>query len=286
MSKKVSIVIPVYNKKDALQISLDSLKLQKMQDFSVIVVDDGSTYEVEEEMGEIQYPFPIEMARFDRNKGRSACWQLGVEKTLSPFISFLLPGDIYFPEKLEKQSALLESQSTLDFVGSRLTYVDPQLNYLGDGIIEKDIMDKPQTPKSSAEFGVPFSFETVLTRTDFAKKVGFDQKLIESEDFYFMVQALTQGTSQIMPQSFYGKVVKPKEYVKELSLKYKKSATILSDLKKQGVSVSGSQIWKGHWKAFSSSFTHAMGDALGAFNKTHEPNDESKKLVDEFRRSL
>ena len=47
---KVSIVIPVYNRKNFLTVCIKSLLAQSFEDFEICLVDDGSTYNPQIEM--------------------------------------------------------------------------------------------------------------------------------------------------------------------------------------------------------------------------------------------
>lgn len=61
MTPKLTLIISFYNKIDLLKKVLDTLVLQTMQEFEVIIADDGSKPEVVEEIQGLlnTYPFPI-----------------------------------------------------------------------------------------------------------------------------------------------------------------------------------------------------------------------------------
>lgn len=40
---KVSVIVPIYNTKDYLEVCLESILSQDFQDFELILIDDGST---------------------------------------------------------------------------------------------------------------------------------------------------------------------------------------------------------------------------------------------------
>lgn len=58
---KLTLIISFYNKIDLLRKVLESVALQTMQDFEVVIADDGSNVEVVEQIHQLQatYPMPI-----------------------------------------------------------------------------------------------------------------------------------------------------------------------------------------------------------------------------------
>jgi len=78
---KVSLIIPIFNQKENLQLILLSASEQiavSMNDFEVILVDDGSN----EELGDVQKQYPmlkINMVKHDENQGRSAARNTGAK---------------------------------------------------------------------------------------------------------------------------------------------------------------------------------------------------------------
>ncbi|RPH32359.1 MAG: glycosyltransferase [Bacteroidales bacterium] len=62
----ISLIITTYNRKDALELVLLSVKMQSLMPFEVIVADDGSTSETAELIKHYQTQFPVKLLH---------CWQ-------------------------------------------------------------------------------------------------------------------------------------------------------------------------------------------------------------------
>lgn len=83
----IEIIIPNWNGKRFLQDCLDSLRHQSSRNFSVTVVDNGST-DGSVALLETDYP-EINLLRFPDNRGFSAAVNLGIERTTAPWILLL-----------------------------------------------------------------------------------------------------------------------------------------------------------------------------------------------------
>lgn len=86
----VSIVIPTYNKKDFLEITLTALGLQTYppEKYEVVVINDGSTDQTETLVSSLKTPYQINYTR-QENKGRSSARNHGIEKAKGETIIFI-----------------------------------------------------------------------------------------------------------------------------------------------------------------------------------------------------
>ena len=104
---RVSIIIPTLDRPQLLAPTLASLARQTLQDFEVIVVDDGSSD-----------PAPIKRlvdsyapwARLKRvgNSGEAGAVNRGLEEAKGEFLGFLSDDDVFHPELLEQAVLALE----------------------------------------------------------------------------------------------------------------------------------------------------------------------------------
>ena len=88
MAKKVSVVIPTYNRKDILKQTLLSFKGQTFTDFEIIVADDGSNDGTGDMVRSSNLPFPIKHL-WHENAGRSATRNMGIKEAEGEIILFV-----------------------------------------------------------------------------------------------------------------------------------------------------------------------------------------------------
>jgi len=76
---KYSVIIPVYNRPDEIRELLESLVLQEFQDFEVLIIEDGSSLDCENEVKQFQETLNIRYFR-KPNSGQGYSRNLGMEK--------------------------------------------------------------------------------------------------------------------------------------------------------------------------------------------------------------
>jgi glycosyltransferase involved in cell wall biosynthesis len=104
----ISVVIPTYNRRSALEITLNGLREQDSDvSFEVIVVDDGSSDDTASKVFELQESFPVPLHYFHQeNRGQSTARNLGARNAAGDYLLFLgddiEPVPAFLAEHLEK----------------------------------------------------------------------------------------------------------------------------------------------------------------------------------------
>ena len=103
---KVSVIIPVYNGMNYLAEAVESVFAQTYPEIEVLVIDDGST---DETWSLIQsYGACIRGLR-KPNGGVASALNLGIQNAAGQYIAWLSHDDVFLPQKIERQVALLQA---------------------------------------------------------------------------------------------------------------------------------------------------------------------------------
>jgi glycosyltransferase involved in cell wall biosynthesis len=114
----VSIIIPVYNRKELLRETIDSVLAQTYADFECIISDNCSTDGAFELAKEYAARDPrIRLFQNQKNVGPVLNWLIAVEKAQYPWIKILFSDDILHPECIAKSmEAVAQSSSPIGAV--------------------------------------------------------------------------------------------------------------------------------------------------------------------------
>lgn len=122
----VTIIIPNYNGARFLPACLHSLRRQTYRNFSVIVVDNGST-DHSATLLEDNYP-NLKVIRFSENRGFAAAANAGIMASVTPYVMLLNNDTILAPDCLLHLVKAIEKSSGIFSVGARiLTMKEPYL---------------------------------------------------------------------------------------------------------------------------------------------------------------
>ncbi|MCK9473827.1 glycosyltransferase family A protein [Sulfurimonas sp.] len=93
----ISVVIPTYNRYDALKRALNSVYTQTLKPKEVIIIDDGST----DKTSQIKNLFPNIKYSYQKNSGVSSARNLGIKNSTCEWIAFLDSDDEWHVDKLK-----------------------------------------------------------------------------------------------------------------------------------------------------------------------------------------
>jgi glycosyltransferase involved in cell wall biosynthesis len=127
----VTISSAFYNTGPAILDMIKSVFSQTFTDWELLLINDGSTDDTLAIVESINDP-RIRIYSNDRNRGRSYSLNRITELARGKYIARMDSDDLCSPTRIEKQVALLESDSALDAVSTGLIYLDKQDNPIGD----------------------------------------------------------------------------------------------------------------------------------------------------------
>ena len=199
----ISVIIPLFNGTKTISRALDSVFIQTMQEFEVIVIDDGSTDDVE---GALQ-PFKDRII-FQRqnNMGAAAARNHGARLASGEYLAFLDADDFWHAQKLELQIKALKSHHGSSFCATQCR----KLN--SDDLDHEAYWNLPIEFKASeiTDFSTVFTnpyFGTpgILMPTQVFKRCGgFKENLKTAEDVDLWLRAAYKSSvSYIYNPLFY-----------------------------------------------------------------------------------
>ena len=100
---KFSVVIPTFNREELVERAIDSVVAQTLQDFEILVIDDGS---IDNTRLRLQTKFGNRIKYFyiPNSGGPATPRNLGIDHASGDWICFLDADDIWHPRKLERVS--------------------------------------------------------------------------------------------------------------------------------------------------------------------------------------
>ncbi len=193
MSTRVSVIIRTYNRAEYLRAAIESVLAQTYPDFELIVVDDGSTDSTRDVFA--QYPDRLTPIFLAHTANQAAVMNAGVRCARGKLVAFLDDDDIWLPDKLRQQIALLDGDTRFGFV-----YGNAHLLY-ADGRLSAPVLAPDQIVRGSVLRALVRSMcvhtSTVVIRHAWFDRIGlFDESQHACEEYFFFLR-LAQVTDAI-----------------------------------------------------------------------------------------
>jgi glycosyltransferase involved in cell wall biosynthesis len=118
---RVSVMIPTYNRARLLEGAIESVLAQSYRDYEIIVVDDGSTEDIQAVAA--RYGPKVRFARIDR-AGIVEARNVGMRMAQGEYLCLLDSDDLYYPHKLALQVDHLDRHPDTVMVYTELTGFD------------------------------------------------------------------------------------------------------------------------------------------------------------------
>jgi len=185
MKPAVSVILPVHNRADVLGRAIQSVLDQHLNDFELIVVDDGSTdgsLAVAQSFADPR----IRIIELGENRGGSAARNAGIRAASAPLIAFLDSDDTYLPEKLETAVAEFARRPELELLVDSFVKVQPS----GARVTRKNpvITDRETFRRALFQRQLWKATPSITVKRDAALRAPFDETLRRLQDFDFLIR--------------------------------------------------------------------------------------------------
>jgi glycosyltransferase involved in cell wall biosynthesis len=190
----VSVVIPAYNVARYIGETLASVVAQSLTDWECIVVDDGSTDQTAEVVGQAVDP-RIRLIQ-QKNAGVSAARNLGFQSAFGDTVLFLDGDDTLHPTALERLYSFLSAHAEVIACFGALLRTDTagQLEP-GQKALDKHVYASGQILEAVVRHERAFSNggQLLIRRDAVAAAGGYDPALRLSEDWEFWCRLASRG---------------------------------------------------------------------------------------------
>ena len=126
----VTVIITVYNRKKRFKRAIESVLNQYYQKFEVIIIDDGSTDNIESEISKIvNYDSRIKYLKHS-NRKTVLSLNTGLKLATGKYITFLDSDDEYQHNHLDYRVNFLNTSSNIDLIYSDATLIGKEEDFL------------------------------------------------------------------------------------------------------------------------------------------------------------
>jgi glycosyltransferase involved in cell wall biosynthesis len=185
---RITVYLPSRNYGRFLGDAIESVLRQTVQDWELIVIDDGSS----DRGGTIVAGIGDERIRLIRESssvGLAARLNQAVDLARGEFIARMDADDICFPERLSRQVARLREDSQLDLIGCGAVVFTSGGELIGEmpiGINHRDIVVRPFV-------GFPLPHPTWCGRAGWFRNNRYDSRLRYAEDQDLLLRSFRQS---------------------------------------------------------------------------------------------
>jgi glycosyltransferase involved in cell wall biosynthesis len=205
---KVTVIIPTYNYGAFIEESISSVFNQTRLPDEIIVVNDGSTDNTSEVLN--KYSDKQISVITTTNQGVSAARNTGLDNASGDVIAFLDADDRWFPDMLDRQIKLIETDPEIVCVFSNfIRFNNWNTEKLSDQFLYYPELQKIPTKRTSIGFGkiiandafsnliemneIPAFTQVMIFRMSAINDIRFNTKLVCCEDTNFVLKVFLKG---------------------------------------------------------------------------------------------
>lgn len=188
----VSVVLPVWNGVRFLAEAVESILLQTLDSFELIIVDDGSTDSTLKIANAFASRDPRVQVILLEHCGIAEALNAGIAIARGRYIARMDADDVALPSRLEKQVAFLDANADCVAVGCAIDVIDEGGEHLGMRMFPEQHADIAHTLLHT--WSTAMAHPTVMTRMEALREVGgYRPTCVPSEDLDLWLRLSSVG---------------------------------------------------------------------------------------------
>jgi glycosyltransferase involved in cell wall biosynthesis len=200
-SPLVSVIIPVFNAAPYVRSAVNSIRRQSYQRLDIILIDDGSTDGTSEELDRLRLQDSRIRVISKGHLGLVRALNAGLDAARGELIARMDADDISYPNRIERQVALHQTNPALSLSGTHVDYlVSPTrlLRKTAPRWLSNDL-------KVYCLFDVLFVHGTVMMKraTIEDNRLRYDVEFSGAEDFEFFRHVTRHSEIAFLPEPLY-----------------------------------------------------------------------------------
>jgi glycosyltransferase involved in cell wall biosynthesis len=190
----VSVLVPVYNQEAILPSTLDSILSQTYENYEICISDDRSSDASPQILSDYaaRHPGKFRLLLQERNLGVTDNSNALLKICTGKYIAFLAGDDLMYPEKLETQVALMESDENC-----RMCYHDVDVITFPEGEKTRVIAERTPPREGGVDLllreGCFFATQSLLARRDCIPAAGYNSIIAYASDWLMFTECLESG---------------------------------------------------------------------------------------------
>ncbi|MCE8510000.1 glycosyltransferase family 2 protein [Ruegeria pomeroyi] len=191
MSVRVSVVIPVFDRRESVRAAIASARRQTVPPVEIIVVDDASTDGTAEELA--QFERDVRVIRLTERKGAAHARNVGIAAAIGSHVAFLDSDDLYLPDKLETQLNLM-ARDAADFATCAYTTSTGGRR-----------MTRPASSARLHRINCRGGTSGLIAATDLLRACPFDagMRAVQDWELYLRLERQARGVHVVRPLYLY-----------------------------------------------------------------------------------
>jgi glycosyltransferase involved in cell wall biosynthesis len=208
--KKVSVIIPTYNRANFLANAVKSVQNQDYENIEIIIVDDKSTDNTKDVINSLKIEIPnIFYYQNERSKGPSGARNTGMLRATGDYITFLDSDDIWLKNHLNKSIEILDQNPEIDVIFGNYEIFDFHNNrHLFNWFDQKKLLHSLNSIQISSTVRILhdnlfkaliqenfFPLASSIIRRSMIKGIFFDESVMYSEDRDFAINLFKKSNA-------------------------------------------------------------------------------------------
>jgi glycosyltransferase involved in cell wall biosynthesis len=190
--EKVTVIIPTFNRADIISRAINSVLKQSYKNWELIIIDDGSIDDTKEIVKPLLKDKRIKYF-FQKHKGVCAARNLGIRKAKGNYIAFLDSDDEFWKEKIEIQLREIKKYRANMLLCNFFEYrenkkIRNRFKFNESFLVKQKVV---------VSWRIPMSASLMFLTKKLVGQVLFDEKMPSSNDFDFILRALSTKTKII-----------------------------------------------------------------------------------------